>query len=79
MSEFRRDEFEQDSDRLSARLVSANRMAPKSPSEALQPEAVPPPPPRSRAARHPLVIFLNFVLTIVIISGVVVGGVNLLP
>jgi len=42
----------------------------------LQPEVVPPPPPRSRAVRHPLVIFLNFVLTLVIVA-VVAGGAGL--
>ena len=35
---------------------------------------MPPPPKRSRAVRHPLVVFLNFVLTIVIIAVVVLGG-----
>lgn len=74
MSDSRGEHFGRDADDLSARLVSANRMAPKSPSEALQPESVPPPPQRSRAARHPLVVFLNFLLTIVIVSGVVIGG-----
>jgi len=74
MSDLRGDRFGGDTDILSARLVSASRSAPKSPTEALQPEPVPPPPPRSRAVRHPLVVFLNFVLTIVIIAGVVVGG-----
>jgi UPF0755 protein len=74
MSDIRRDQLASDADVLSARLVSANRLAPKSPTEALQPEPVPPPPRRSRAARHPLVVFLNFVLTIVIIAVVVLGG-----
>ncbi len=64
-----------DADVLSERLsASLGRSSPKSPSEALQPEAIPPPPPRSRVARHPLVIFLNFVLTAVIVAVVVVGG-----
>lgn len=51
-----------------------DRVAPRSPVEALQPETVPPPPPRSRVVRHPAVIFLNFVLTAVILTGVVLGG-----
>ncbi len=74
MSDSRGDQFGSDSDVLSARLVSANRSAPKSPTEALQPESVPPPPQRSRAVRHPLVVFMNFVLTFVIVAGVVLGG-----
>ena len=64
-----------DIDVLSARLSSANRVAPKSPSEALQPEPVPPPPPRSRAVRHPLVVFLNFIVTMVVVGVVATAGV----
>lgn len=74
MSDIRKDEYGSDADVLSARLVAANRAAPKSPAEALQPESVPPPPKRSRAVRHPLVVFFNFLLTIVIIGVVLVGG-----
>ena len=74
MSNIRREQLGSDADILSARLASANRSAPRSPTEALQPEPVPPPPLRSRAVRHPLVVFLNFVLTIVIIAVVVIGG-----
>jgi UPF0755 protein len=75
MSDYRRDNYGSDADILSARLASATgRNSPKSPNEALQPELVPPPPARSRAARHPLVVFLNFVLTMVIIAVVVLGA-----
>jgi UPF0755 protein len=71
--EYRRDA--DDAEALTARLSSSlGRSSPKSPAEALQPEAVPPPPPRSRAARHPVVVFLNFVLTVVIIGVLAVGG-----
>src|SRR5437763_9129100 len=76
MSDIRRDQFGSDADVLSARLTAGGRLAPKSPSEALQPEPVPPPPLRSRAVRHPLVVFLNFVLTVVIVV-VVAGGAGL--
>ena len=76
MSDIRRDQFGGDADVLSARLSSAGRLAPKSPIEALQPEPVPPPPLRSRAVRHPVVVFLNFVLTVVIVI-VVAGGAGL--
>jgi UPF0755 protein len=41
------------------------RIIPKSPKEALRPEKVPLPPRRSREARSQLVIFLNFVMTII--------------
>jgi len=76
MSDIRRDRYGSDSDILSARLSSSSRAAPKSPTEMLQPEVVPPPPQRSRAVRHPLVIFLNFVLTLVIVA-VIAGGAGL--
>lgn len=44
---------------------------PKSPNEALKPERVPEPPRRSRKARSQLVIFLNFVMTMVVAVAVV--------
>jgi UPF0755 protein len=74
MNDSRRDQLGSDSGALSTRLTSPGRLPPKSPSEALQPEPVPPPPLRSRAVRHPLVVFLNFVLTIVIVIGVAGGA-----
>jgi peptidoglycan lytic transglycosylase G len=76
MTDIRRDPYyNDDADLLSARLSSSiGRAGPKSPSEALQPEQVPPPPTRSRAIRHPLVVFLNFVLTVVILALVAAGG-----
>ena len=73
MSDSKRDHLGSDADILSARLAATSRVAPKSPSEALQPETAPPPPPRSQAVRHPLVVFLNFVLTLVVV-GLVAGG-----
>ena len=39
---------------------------PKSPNEALKPERVPEPPRRSRKARSQIVIFLNFVMTMLV-------------
>ncbi len=44
---------------------------PKSPNDALRPERVPQPPRRSRKARSQLVIFLNFLMTMVVFVGVV--------
>ncbi|WP_421723309.1 endolytic transglycosylase MltG [Bauldia sp.] len=78
MSDYRGDRFDDDADPLSERLVSAARSGPRSPAEALQPEPVPPPPKRSRAVRHPLVVFLNFVLTVVIVAVVVLAGAALI-
>ncbi len=74
MSDLRREPYGSDVDILSARLSAGSRTAPKSPAEALQPEQVPPPPPRSQAVRHPLVVFLNFTLTIVIVAAVAIGA-----
>jgi UPF0755 protein len=53
-----------------------SRIIPKSPKEALRPEKVPSPPRRSREARSQLVIFLNFVMSMVTILTIgAVGGV----
>ena len=63
---------------LSARLSSSlGRSSPRSPSEALQPEPVPPPPKRVRVQRHPMVVAMKFLLTILIIGVVGTGGVVL--
>jgi UPF0755 protein len=73
MSNYRSSRYDDEADLLTARLAS-HRVGPKSPTEALQPEAVPPPPPRSRAVRHPLVVFLNFLLTLVVVGVVGTGA-----
>jgi len=66
---------EEDRDNLSARLASSlGRTAPKSPSEAIRPEPVPPPPPRSQTVRHPLVVLLNFAVTVVLAVMLLGGG-----
>jgi len=41
----------------------AGTLLPKTASEALRPEAVPPPPRRSRASRNQIVVFMNFIVT----------------
>jgi UPF0755 protein len=75
MVDVRREPYIDDAATLSARLSSSlGRAAPRSPAEALQPEAVPPPPTRSRTARHPLVVFFNFLLTVVIVGLIGLGG-----
>ncbi len=76
MVDVRREPYSDDTEALSARLASSlGRTSPRSPSEALQPEPVPPPPPRSRVVRHPLVVFLNVVITIALVGLVGAGGV----
>jgi len=52
-------------------------MTPKSAREILQPDEVPPPPKRSRAARHPLVVSLNFVITIAVAAVLLIAGLGL--
>jgi UPF0755 protein len=45
--------------------------APKTATEALRPQAAPPPPPRSkrsRGSRSQLVVFLNFIMTLVVLA-----------
>jgi len=48
-------------------------IVPKSASEALRPEAGTPPPRRSRASRNQFVVFLNFLLSIIVLV-VLAGG-----
>ncbi len=75
MVDLRREPYNDDTEVLSARLASSlGRTAPRSPTEALQPEPVPPPPPRSRAVRHPMVVFLNLVITIIVVGVIAIGG-----
>jgi UPF0755 protein len=50
------------------------RLAPKSPKQAIQPETPAPPPPRSRRAKHPLVVALNFVMMVTVLTVLAVGG-----
>jgi UPF0755 protein len=52
-------------------------ITPKSARDALQPAEVPPPPRRSDAARHPLVVSLNFLITIAVVAVLVIGGLGL--
>ena len=47
---------------------------PKSANEALRPEKVPEPPKRSRKARSQVVIFLNFVMTVVVFVALAAAG-----
>ncbi len=47
---------------------ASGRINPKSPSDALRPERVPGPPPRSQQARHPIVLVMNFAMTIIVVS-----------
>jgi UPF0755 protein len=47
---------------------------PKTASEALRPEAGTPPPRRSRASRNQLVVFLNFVVSLVMLTVLAAGG-----
>ncbi|MEP3276115.1 MAG: endolytic transglycosylase MltG [Stappiaceae bacterium] len=51
------------------------RLNPKSPRQAIQPDPVPEPPSRSRHVRNPVVVFINFLMTITVLGVLIVGGV----
>jgi len=54
--------------------LEPNRINPRSPREMLQPEQAPEPPRRSRHARHPVVVGLNFLLTAALLIAIVAGA-----
>ncbi len=49
-------------------------VSPKSPRQAIQPEAAAPPPQRSRYAKHPLVVVLNFFMMAGVVGVLALGG-----
>ncbi|PLX39232.1 MAG: endolytic transglycosylase MltG [Hyphomicrobiales bacterium] len=51
------------------------RPSPKSPREAIEPEQAPPPPSRSRHVRHPVIMVLNLMMTLLVVGVIAVGGV----
>lgn len=51
------------------------RLNPKSPRQAIQPDPVPDPPARSRHVRNPVVVFVNFLMTITVLGVLIVGGI----
>jgi UPF0755 protein len=53
---------------------SKGPIIPKSASEALRPEKVPLPPKRSRKARSQMVIFLNFIMTLIVLVTIAAAG-----
>lgn len=57
----------------SADFVSP-RSAPQSPREAIQPEPGPKPPSRSRVAKHPIIIFMNFCMSMLVFLALAAGG-----
>jgi UPF0755 protein len=56
------------------RDFASRQVMPKSASEVLRPEPAPPPPRRSRHSRNRFVVFLNFLLSMVIIGLLGAGG-----
>jgi UPF0755 protein len=56
-----------------AKGMDANRISPRSPRAALEPESVAMPTPRSARARHPLVIAGNAVITLFLVMVVAAG------
>jgi UPF0755 protein len=57
-----------------AELMEQQRISPRSPRAALEPERVPMPSRRSAGARHPLVIAGNAVFTILILFAILAGA-----
>ena len=55
------------------RPAPAGPIVPKTASEALRPEAGTPPPKRSRASRSQVVVFMNFVITSVMLMVLAAG------
>jgi UPF0755 protein len=55
--------------------ASKGPIIPKSANEALRPEQVPRPPRRSRKARSQLVIFLNFLMTVIVFVTIAAGAI----
>ena len=51
-----------------------SRISPRSPRQAIEPEVAPPPPGRSRQARHPLVVVLNFFMMVGVLAALVMGA-----
>ena len=48
--------------------------APRSARQAIEPDTPPPPPTRSKAVRHPIVVFMNFVVTVLLLGVLTVAG-----
>lgn len=55
-------------------LLDPNRMTPRSPRAALEPERVAVPTRRSKRARHPLVIIGNAIFTLILLIALGLGG-----
>ncbi|MEP6566917.1 MAG: 4-amino-4-deoxychorismate lyase, partial [Mesorhizobium sp.] len=58
------------------RQAASGPIVPKTASEALRPEAGTPPPRRSRASRSQVVVFMNFVISSVMLM-VLAAGITL--
>jgi UPF0755 protein len=54
--------------------METNRISPRSPRAALEPEQVPEPARRSKKARNPYVVLGNALFTIILLIGLVAGG-----
>lgn len=49
-------------------------MVPRSPREMIEPEKAPSPPQRSSGSRHPVVVILNFFMTLAVLGVLAMGG-----
>src|SRR5258707_2668246 len=57
------------------RQAGQGPIVPKTANEALRPEAGTPPPRRSRASRSQVVVFMNFVISLVVLMLLAAGAV----
>ena len=68
-------DFENNEPAREPQRAATGPIIPKSPKDALRPEKVPEMPKRSRKARSQFVVFLNFVMTMIILVAVAAVGV----
>ncbi|WP_319498159.1 endolytic transglycosylase MltG [uncultured Cohaesibacter sp.] len=65
----------QQAEPLSASINDTGEVkAPKSARQAIEPDTPPPPPTRSKAVRHPIVVFMNFIITVLLLCVLAIGG-----
>ena len=57
-----------------AAVSEAPLKAPRSARQAIEPETPPPPPSRSKIVRNPFVVFLNFILSVLLLGAIALGG-----
>ena len=70
----RADDVARPADAANAASTREPVTAPKSARQAIEPETPPSPPTRSKAVRHPVIVFANFIFTVLLLLVVGAGG-----